>query len=609
MFEEKTLPTIKARKRGILLILFIGISLFVWELGSTGLFDETPPLFAAAARSMHLTGDWLTPRVNGLPRFDKPPLVYWLMGLIYAMPGQETWDPLGTWSARLPSAIASLLMMLCLGETLMNFPQGNDQFPRRTAFITSLAFALSPLVIIWSRIAVSDALLCGTLGISLLYQWRRYADPSRTPWWFSWVVLGLAVLTKGPVSIVITLMVLFLFSLIQKDYKRLINLIKPFNGLLITSLISFPWYLIELVIEGKPFFKSFFGYHNFQRLTSVVNSHQEPWWFFGMILLIASLPYTPFLLVGLFQEIKNLLNVNSKTICLPEDSLNKFAFSWLLSILILFTCAATKLPSYWLPATPAAAIMISLSPLINYSRKLVKISFIFTFFIILAFSGMLLFLPLWAFYINDPEMPTLAIQLIESQIHLQSFILILISTFIAVPFFIKLKKGKLISFQIPSILFQLFIILPIFDLGDQLRQLPLRKASDLIIESQKEDEPIAMVGINKPSIHFYTKKIVFYEANDDISLTNLAERLSNEKRNNWEPQPINIKESSKTFILLIDKFTSKYSHWMNLNPEVLGEFGIYKVWRLKRYNLERRSNYLKSEGVIPNWQVPRPERL
>ena len=48
------------------------------------------------------TGDWLTPRVNGLPRYDKPPLVYWLMGIGYALPGREVWDPLGSWAARLP---------------------------------------------------------------------------------------------------------------------------------------------------------------------------------------------------------------------------------------------------------------------------------------------------------------------------------------------------------------------------------------------------------------------------------------------------------------------------------------------------------------------------
>ena len=78
------------------LILFLGILICFWQLGSTGLVDETPPLFAAAGRAMSETGNWLTPRVNGLNRFDKPPLIYWMMSFFYALPGQNLWDPFGT---------------------------------------------------------------------------------------------------------------------------------------------------------------------------------------------------------------------------------------------------------------------------------------------------------------------------------------------------------------------------------------------------------------------------------------------------------------------------------------------------------------------------------
>ena len=73
----------KTKKRLItlLLVLVSGIIIFILGLGSTGLVDETPPLFAAAARAMSESGDWLTPKVNGILRFDKPPFYYWLMAL------------------------------------------------------------------------------------------------------------------------------------------------------------------------------------------------------------------------------------------------------------------------------------------------------------------------------------------------------------------------------------------------------------------------------------------------------------------------------------------------------------------------------------------------
>ena len=70
----------KKRLKNLLIVLGCGIIIFILDLGATGLVDETPPLFAAAARAMSESGDWLTPRVNGMFRFDKPPLIYWLMG-------------------------------------------------------------------------------------------------------------------------------------------------------------------------------------------------------------------------------------------------------------------------------------------------------------------------------------------------------------------------------------------------------------------------------------------------------------------------------------------------------------------------------------------------
>ena len=68
----------KSKKRLLtfLVVLTFGIIIFLLGLGSTGLVDETPPLFAAAGKAMSESGDWLTPKVNGIFRFDKPPLIY-----------------------------------------------------------------------------------------------------------------------------------------------------------------------------------------------------------------------------------------------------------------------------------------------------------------------------------------------------------------------------------------------------------------------------------------------------------------------------------------------------------------------------------------------------
>ncbi len=144
----------KSRFLTFVIVFLSGISIFILGLGSTGLVDETPPLFAAAGRAMSESGDWLTPKVNGIYRFDKPPLIYWLMGFFYSLPKNEIWDSFGTLSARLPSALASLFLMIMIGDTIFFGSQKEDR-KFILSLVGALAFALSPLVIIWSRTAVS----------------------------------------------------------------------------------------------------------------------------------------------------------------------------------------------------------------------------------------------------------------------------------------------------------------------------------------------------------------------------------------------------------------------------------------------------------------------
>ena len=602
----------RQRSRGLLLILALGLAMCCWQLGDTGLVDETPPLFAAAGRAMARTGDWLTPRVNGLPRFDKPPLVYWLMGLGYSLPANELWDPLGTWAGRLPSALASVATMLMLGDTLMVQPAEHDSHPRRTAVAAALAFALSPLVQLWSRTAVSDALLSGTLALSLLCQWRCYASGSSRRWWLAWILLATAVLTKGPVAVVLSGMTLALFALMRRDLKGLWQCIKPVRGLALTALISLPWYIAELLVEGQPFWDSFFGYHNLQRFTSVVNSHLQPWWFFGVILVVASLPFTPLLLLGLWQSLRpaSLKHAFSSVQVPATFSLQSFASCWLVSILLLFTTAATKLPSYWLPATPAAAILIALAarPSEQQIRRSLDwawgTTLLLTFVLAVGFWSSSIWVPL----IDDPEMPTLPAELLASRLVLRAAVCFSIAVVLGLWMARKKASGRLLAVQGPLVVFQLIALIPMIGLGDRVRQLPVRQAAATMLRVQKPSEPLAMVGAMKPSLHFYTKQVVVYEGRSDSALINLADRLSHERRRGWVGHPIHANEGSPTVLIVIDSGTLKRPYWKGLDPKVLGQFGIYSVVRIDRAKLEQRAAELLADGVTLTWKTPRPER-
>ena len=554
---------------------------------------------------MSESGDWLTPKVNGIFRFDKPPLIYWLMGLFYSLPKNEVWDSLGTISARLPSALASLFLMLMIGDTIYCWPQKGER-KLATPIVASLSFALSPLLIVWSRTAVSDALLCGNLGISLLLFWRRMASNKKENCISPWVFLGLAILTKGPVAFVLALLTISSFLFVQKDWRDLLDKIKPKRGLLITVLLSLPWYVLELIKEGKPFWDSFFGYHNFQRYTSVVNNHAEPIWFFLYVMVIGSLPFTPFLFHGIFEAFKDL-KTSFKKDYIPSESLFIYCLCWLGSVFIFFSISATKLPSYWLPAMPAVAILTSYSYLkLRNQKKTFSSLWIINLFILFGLSIAFFLSNIWLNTINDPEMPNLASNLLSTGIILKARLFFFAFAFVGIVLFVFRSQNTFLYLQLLLLLGQTFLMQPIRKLGDTSRQLPLRNISKQILNTRQGGETLAMIGIRKPSLHFYSKQIVFYESRNAEGVINLSERLTFDRRINFQDKP---NYDNESFLVVIDKYSSIEKHWSNISHQKLGVHGIYNLWRIKKSDLNAQATNLLSNGFEANWRNKKVEKF
>jgi 4-amino-4-deoxy-L-arabinose transferase-like glycosyltransferase len=603
-------PVAPHRRRQVLwLTAAAALVLFVWRLGSTGLVDETPPLFAASARAMAETGDWLIPRVNGLPRYDKPPLIYWAMGLLYALPAQDFWNPLGTWAARLPSALACGAVMLALADTLLCRPQRAVQ-PALTALTAALAFGLSPLVLLWGRIAVSDALFSGLLAGSALLAWRCYASGGRH-WWRIWLLLGLAVLAKGPVAVLLLGLTLLLFGWLQADLAGLWLRLRPLPGLAITAALALPWYCAALLKEGEPFWRSFFGYHNLQRFTAVVNNHQQPWWFFGPVLVIASLPLTPMLLLGLAQGLGPLRLRGPLQLCLPikplepELSLQRFAACWLLAVLLFFTVAATKLPSYWLPATPAAGLLVALAAQRGGRAGGGGWAWGFSLVLTAVMAVGWLASPLWVPAIVAPEMPSLVPELLAGRWLLLGGLLYGLA--VALGWGIGRRGGALglLGLQLPLLAFVPLVLQPAWQLGDRLRGLPVRQLAAELGRQAGPAEPVAMLGMLKPSLHYYGRRVVIYEGAEPHNLVNLADRLRHESR---PGQLASTPAQQPSVLVVIDSGTAAQPHWQGLKPQLLSSRGIYALWRLERSRLEQRAAQLQRQGVAADWRLPRPER-
>jgi len=663
-------PSRRRRAFTLLAVLALGLVLFVWRLGDSGLVDETPPLFAASARAMAETGDWLVPHVNGLPRYDKPPLVYWLIGALHRLPGRALWDPLGGWAANLPSALAVLALMLLLADTLLRFPQGgpvadpardrspaSERGPSRpaaapgsgplagampggvidpAALSAALAFALSPLVLLWGRIGVSDALFTATLGGALLLAWRCYAAAEgRGGWWQPWLVLALAVLSKGPVALVLLTLTLVGFAWIQRDRRGLIRRLRPVRGLALFTALALPWYALTLWREGQPFWDSFFGYHNLQRFSSVVNNHLQPWWFFGPVLLVASLPATPLLLLGLQRALLSpphgVWAAAGSTSARPaaddsrprsqrlpgwrgwlparptpkpaDHSLAPFAACWLLAVLLFFTLAATKLPSYWLPAIPAAGLLIVLAGF--RPDRALQHAWIATLLLSLLLGAVFLAGPLWVPAIQDPELPTLPAGILASgRLPLAAACWLLAA---ALGWLLRRRPWPqpLLLLQLPLVAFVPLALLPLWGLGDQLRGAPVRAMAAAAVRQARPGEPLAMVGILKPSLHYYSRRVVLYEGIPPAGPLNLADRLRRERRDGQAPST---PAEQPSVLVLIDRTTAEAPHWQGLAPSELARSGLYRLWRLDRGRLEARAAELRRRGLTPTWDLPRPER-
>jgi 4-amino-4-deoxy-L-arabinose transferase-like glycosyltransferase len=205
-------------------VLLISSLAFFWNLGSIGLIDETEPLFAEAARQMTVTGDWITPFFNGATRFDKPPLIYWLMVIAYKIFG------VNEFAVRLPSALSGLALTSFCFYTLRYFGNptrdwgGEKSHPHEespisntpslqwhswlVASLGAAMVALNPMTLFFGRTGYSDMLLSACMGGGLLAFFIGYAQPERrtvqTRWYLAfYVLIALAVLAKGPIGIVL----------------------------------------------------------------------------------------------------------------------------------------------------------------------------------------------------------------------------------------------------------------------------------------------------------------------------------------------------------------------------------------------------------------------
>lgn len=504
------------------LVLLCGIA-FWWHLGSVGLIDETEPLFAEAARQMTLTGDWITPYFNEATRFDKPPLVYWLMAIAYQVVG------VNEWAVRFPSALAASVLVIFGFFVLRRFGyptpllgQDDDSIsadrrgdaPRWwAAWIGAGMMALNLQTLVWARTGVSDMLLSGCMGSALFAFFWAYAssNPSAKRWGYLsfYVLCALAVLTKGPVGIVIPGLIVLVFLFAVGQFRAVCREAKPIWGMLLLLAIALPWFVLVIQANGDAYIDSFFGYHNVERFTRVVNRHSAPWFFYFLIVLAGFAPYALYLPVAMARL--RFWKLGAWRSQPRHTHLGLFALAWFGVIFGFFTIAVTKLPSYVLPLLPAAAIVVALLWSDALTRpgltQNLRLTHWLSVLMLLGMGTVMLVAP--RFVGTDLATPDFPAALWNAGVPITGSVLWGGGAIASLVLLLRHQSRWICGVQlITFILFILFTLTPALFVMDAQRQLPVRQMAEQILRVQRPNEPIVMIGFPKPSLVFYTRQPV-----------------------------------------------------------------------------------------------------
>ena len=513
-------------------LLIIGFIAFFLHLGTTGLVDETEPLFAEAARQMTVTGNWVTPYFNEVTRFDKPPLIYWLMAIGYKLLGANEW------AVRLPSALSALSLMVLGFYTLRRFsctnkylqPVEKSQQSWLFAVIGVSLMALNLQTIIWARTGVSDMLLSGCMGNALFCFFIGYASvnskKSRLPnlWYLGfYILIALAVLAKGPVGIVLPGLIIFCFLIYLGQLKTVAKEMNLLLGAIIFLVISLPWYILVFLENGQVYLDSFFGKHNFQRFTDVVSGHDAPWYFYIFIILGFFAPWSVYLPLAI-HRIAWWRRAWWQS--QPRDNhLRVFAFFWFICIFLFFSISVTKLPSYVLPLIPAAAILVAMlwgEYIVSNQKKIKDKGLLISILanLLLAILVAVAFLLIPQFIGNDPAIEDLDILIAKSGLTIKGAIIWAIIAIAIIFCLTKIKYWRWIICcnLVGFVAFTSFVLLPTSLFLDYHRQLPLREIAEKVMLVQTYQEPIIMLGFKKPSLVFYTQQPVqFFRRNQSLT--------------------------------------------------------------------------------------------
>lgn len=321
------------------LLLLCSCILFI-NIGGWELYNPDEPRYAEVAREMMKTGNYIVPRLGSELYSKKPPLFFWLITLC-ALPLGDV----DSFSARMPSAVAAI------GVVLFTCLLGRMLFDPLTGFLAGLIL-FTGIEFFWlaTRAHLDMTLTFWiTLAQFLLYCGYARAQGSRRLYACAFFCTGLAVLTKGPVGIIIPLLTISLFLVFRREFSRFRDL-KPGTGLLIAAGTTALWLVPACIMGGAEYSRDILFKETFGIIKNSF-SHREPFYFYVLHFPKDFLPWTLFIPAAALYFLRRRREGEPFTILFP--------LVWFIGGFIFLSCISSKRNIYLLSLYPAAALMMA----------------------------------------------------------------------------------------------------------------------------------------------------------------------------------------------------------------------------------------------------------
>jgi len=328
-------------RRDLAILLLVAALALGAGLGRMGLIDPDEPFYAQTATEMLARHDAVSPYIFGHPQFEKPILFYWLTMGSFATFGRTEL------AGRLPGFVFGVALALMTGIFAAR------AFGRRAGLLTGIVLATGIAYVGCARMMLTDTVfatfVCGACFAlyDALEGGHEGGGTRAAPWIAAAIFAGLAVLTKGPLGALIPALAILAHAIWTRRVPRVSG------GVLLLATIVFlviavPWYLMMVQRYGTEYLRAFFLHENLDRLLHAEHRSNNVVWYYPLVLTIGLVPWLPGLTAMLVRR-RDLLRASPAA---------RFCFGWILSSLVFFTIAASKLPTYILFLFVPLAVLV-----------------------------------------------------------------------------------------------------------------------------------------------------------------------------------------------------------------------------------------------------------